>query len=69
MKGKRMKIKLSFTQKQALLSYARSVLATVLAVVYAGADTKAIVAAFVAAAIPPVIRALNPNDISFGRGA
>lgn len=64
-----MKIKLSFTQKQVLLSYARSVLATVLAVVYAGADIKAIVAAFFAAAIPPVIRALNPNDISFGRGA
>lgn len=62
-------MKITYTQKQALLSYARSVLATVLAVVYAGASIDAIVAAFVAAAIPPIIRALNPNDISFGRGA
>jgi hypothetical protein len=63
-------MKLSVTQKAALASYGRSVLATVLAAVLAGADTWAeIVTAFVAAAIPPIIRGLNPNDKSFGTGS
>jgi hypothetical protein len=56
--------------KQALLSYARSVLAAVLAVASTGnyqADD--LFKAALAAALPPVLRWLNPNDPAFGRGS
>jgi hypothetical protein len=63
-------MKLSETQKAALASYGRAVLATVLSAVLVGAKSWSdIVAAFVAAAIPPIIRGLNPNDTAFGAGS
>jgi hypothetical protein len=63
-------MKLSVTQKAALASYGRAVLATVLSAVLVGAKSWSdIGAAFVAAAIPPIIRGLNPNDKDFGAGS
>jgi len=61
---------LTATQKAALASYLRSVLAAVLAVAatgnYAPED---IGKAAVAAILPPLIRWANPKDTAFGRGA
>ncbi len=61
---------LTSTQKAALASYLRSVLAAVLAVAatgnYAPDD---IGKAAVAAILPPLIRWANPKDTAFGRGA
>lgn len=61
---------LTATQKAALASYLRSVLAAVLAVAstgnYAPED---IGKAAVAAILPPLIRWANPKDEAFGRGA
>ena len=61
---------LTATQKAALASYLRSVLAAVLAVAatgnYAPDD---IGKAAVAAILPPLIRWANPKDTAFGRGA
>ena len=61
---------LTATQKAALASYLRSVLAAVLAVAatgnYAPED---IGKAAVAAVLPPLIRWANPKDTAFGRGA
>ena len=63
-------MKITSTQKAALASYFRSVLATVLAAVMAGANSWSdIGAAFLAAAVPPIIRGLNPNDTAFGTGS
>jgi hypothetical protein len=56
--------------KQAALSYLRSAVAAVVAVMatldYEPMD---LVKAFVAALIPPVLRWINPNDPAFGRGS
>lgn len=53
--------------KAALASYARSVLASGLALYMAGVtDPKDLWAALVAAFAPVAIRALNPNDLAFG---
>jgi hypothetical protein len=61
-------MKISVTQKAALASYFRSVLATVLATVLAGVSSpKDIGAALLAAALPPIIRWANPSDPAFGR--
>ena len=61
-------MKLSTQHKAVLASYARSCLAAVLAVVstgnYAPED---LLKALLAAAIPPIIRWVNPNDKAFGR--
>ena len=61
---------LTETQKAALASYLRSVLAAVLAVAatgnYAPDD---IGKAAVAAILPPLMRWANPKDTAFGRGA
>ena len=61
---------LTATQKAALASYLRSVLAAVLAVAatgnYAPED---IGKAALAALLPPLIRWANPKDTAFGRGA
>jgi hypothetical protein len=58
------------SQKAALLSYLRSVLAAVVAVAstgnYAPDD---IVKAAVAALLPPLMRWVNPRDVAFGRGS
>jgi len=63
-------MKLSKKHKAALASYARSCLAAVLAVVsignYAPED---LLKALLAAAIPPIIRWVNPKDPVFGRGS
>jgi hypothetical protein len=62
------KVGISETQWQMLLSYLRSALAAVVAVVatldYSFDD---LAKAFVAALIPPVLRWINPNDEAFGR--
>lgn len=56
--------------KQAALSYARSVLAAVLAVASTGNyNADDLVKAAVAAAIPPLLRWANPHDAAFGRGS
>ena len=56
--------------KQAVLSYLRSAVAAVVAVMatldYTFED---LAKAFVAALIPPVLRWINPNDPAFGRGS
>jgi len=61
---------LTATQKAALASYHRSVLAAILAVAatgnYAPED---IGKAAVAAILPPLMRWANPKDTAFGRGA
>lgn len=60
-------MKLSESNKKMFLSYFRVVLATVLTAYLAGATKwHELGAAFVAAAIPPAIRFLNPNDKEFG---
>jgi hypothetical protein len=56
-------------QKQAALSYARSVVAAVLAVASTGNyNPDDLLKAAVAAAIPPILRWVNPKDPAFGRG-
>lgn len=61
---------LTKTQKAALQSYLRSVLATTVAAVMAGAnDWSSVGAAFIAAALPPIMRYLNPGDSAFGVGS
>jgi hypothetical protein len=63
-------MKLSESQKQVLQSYGRSVLATVITAYLAGATSFSdLAAAFAAAALPPLIRWLNPNDAAFGTGS
>ena len=63
-------MKISNQQKAALKSYARSVLAAVVAVAstgnYAPEDLGK---AALAALIPPVLRWANSNDPAFGRGS
>jgi hypothetical protein len=55
--------------KAMIASYARSFLSAALALYMAGeTDPKALLAAGVAAVLPPVLRWLNPNDPGFGRG-
>ena len=55
--------------KAMLGSYARSFLGAALALYLAGeTDPKKLLAAGIAAVLPPVMRWLNPNDPAFGRG-
>jgi hypothetical protein len=61
---------LSPKQHAALLSYARSVLGAVLAVISTGNYTPDdLVKAAIAAILPPLIRWANPKDEAFGRGS
>ena len=61
---------LTATQKAALASYLRSVLAAVLAVAATGNYTPDDIGkAAVAAILPPLMRWANPKDTAFGRGA
>lgn len=54
--------------KQVIWSYARSALAAVLALAWAGeTDPTSLLKAGLAAVVPPLIRWLNPNDPAFGR--
>jgi hypothetical protein len=63
-------MKISEQTKQVIYSYARSALAAVLAVAWAGeTNASALLKAGLAAVIPPVIRWLNPEDTAFGKGA
>ena len=63
-------MKLSESHKQVLMSYGRSVLATVITAYLAGATSFSdLAAAFAAAALPPIMRWLNPNDAAFGTGS
>lgn len=63
-------MKLSASQQAALTSYARSVIAAVIAVTstgnYAPDDLGK---AAVAALLPPLMRWANPKDVAFGRGS
>jgi hypothetical protein len=61
-------MKLTKKQQAALLSYARSVLAAIGAVVATGNfNMEDIAKAAVVAVLPPVLRWANPNDKAFGR--
>lgn len=60
-------MKLSAEQKAMLASYGRSVLGAAVATYAATGDVKASLNALWAAALPVIIRYLNPNDKSFGR--
>lgn len=63
-------MKLSSSQQAAFTSYARSVIAAVIAVAstgnYAPDDLGK---AALAALLPPLIRWANPKDVAFGRGS
>ena len=60
-------IKISAEQKAILASYARSVLGAAVAVYVSTSDFKAAANALWAAALPVVLRYLNPGDTAFGR--
>lgn len=69
-KKKPVKFGVTEAQWQAVLSYLRSAVAAVVAVIATLDWTWDDVAkAFVAALIPPVLRWINPNDPAFGRGS
>ena len=56
--------------KAILGSYARSFLTGALTLYMAGeTDPRQLIAAGVAAILPPLLRWLNPNDQAFGRGS
>lgn len=55
--------------KALLASYARSFLSATIALYLAGeTDPAKLLAAGIAAVLPPLLRWLNPNDQAFGRG-
>jgi hypothetical protein len=60
-------IKISAEQKAILASYARSVLGAAVAVYVSTNDFKAAANALWAAALPVIMRYLNPGDTAFGR--
>jgi hypothetical protein len=61
---------MSARDKAMIGSYARSFLSAVIALYLAGeTDPKALLAAGVAAILPPLLRWLNPNDMAYGRGS
>jgi len=61
---------MSDRDRRVLASYARSFLGAALALYIAGeTDPKKLVAAGIAAILPPLLRWLNPNDPAFGRGS
>jgi hypothetical protein len=62
-------MKLTRKQKAMLASYARSVLGAAVATFAATNDWKAALNALWAAALPVVLRYLNPNDAAYGRGS
>lgn len=56
--------------KAILGSYARSFLTGALTLYMAGeTDPRKLLAAGIAAVVPPLLRWLNPNDQAFGRGS
>jgi len=71
-KKKKPTVKVGITEQQwqMLLSYLRSAIGAVIAVVATlDYETMDLAKAFVAALIPPVLRWINPNDPAFGRGS
>ena len=62
-------MKITEIQKAMLASYARSVLGAAVATYAATNDWKASLNALWAAALPVVMRYLNPGDTAFGKGA
>ena len=62
-------IKLSEQNKALIASYARSVLGAGVAVYASTGDIKMAANALWAAALPVVLRYLNPKDVAFGKGA
>jgi len=61
---------MSDRDKRLLASYARSFAGAVLTLWMAGeTDPHKLIAAGVAAILPPLLRWLNPNDPAFGRGS
>lgn len=69
-KKKLVKFGITEPQRQAILSYLRSAVAAVVAVIATLDWTYDDLAkAFVAALIPPVLRWISPNDKAFGRGS
>lgn len=62
-------IKLSEQNKALLASYARSVLGAGVAVYASTGDVKMAANALWAAALPVILRYLNPKDSAFGKGA
>lgn len=61
---------MSDRDKRLLASYARSFASAVLTLWLAGeTDPHKLIAAGVAAILPPLLRWLNPNDPAFGRGS
>jgi len=71
-KKKKPTVKVGITEQQwqMCLSYLRSAIGAVIAVVATlDYDTLDLAKAFVAALIPPVLRWVNPNDPAFGRGS
>lgn len=62
-------MKLSQSQKALLASYGRSVLGAGLSTYVATQDWKLALNALWAAALPVVMRYLNPGDKAFGKGA
>lgn len=56
--------------KAILGSYARSFLTGTITLYMAGeTDPRKLLAAGIAAVVPPILRWLNPNDTAFGRGS
>jgi hypothetical protein len=63
-------MKLTAANKALIASYARSVVgAGIASYIASGQDWKAALNALWAAALPVVMRYLNPNDQAFGRGS
>lgn len=60
-------IKISEQNKAMLASYARSVLGAGVATYVATSDIKLTANALWAAALPVILRYLNPNDTAFGK--
>jgi len=62
-------MKLTDRDRALLASYARAFLGAVLALYMAGeTDPRKLLAAGLAAIVPPLLRWLNPRDQAFGRG-
>ena len=62
-------MKITAEHKAILASYARSVLGAGVSTYVATQDLKLSLNALWAAALPVILRYLNPNDAAFGKGA
>ena len=62
-------MKLTAAQKAMVASYARSVLGAAVATYAATQDWKAALNSLWAAALPVIMRYMNPKDAAFGKGS